>query len=143
MRVGEVNIRVSSICVVKQPRQKRRAARSLQISSPWLGLIRDENYSTQSLADSSREYSHHPPKLPKKLKWENISPITQHVPQYSTVGSRSILLEEMKSQREIVFAVRESRIRGREIWAKTPNPANKLSMKGRTRKTDLEEMYVW
>lgn len=81
--------------------------------------------------------------LPKKLKWENISPISQHVPQYSTVGSRSLLLEEMKSQREIVFAVRESRIRGRETWAKIPNLANKLSMKGRKRKTDLEEMCVW
>lgn len=70
-----------------------------------------------------------------------MSPVSQHIPQYSTGGSRSILLEEMKSQREIVFAVRESRICGREISAKIPNLANQLSMKGRKRKTDLGEMY--
>lgn len=134
-RVGDVRVRVSSICIVKQHRQKWRTAHSLQIPSPWWELDHTEPGRLQHRVFTSST------QLPKKLKWENTSPASQHIPQYSTGGSRSILLEEMKSQREIVFALRESRIRGREIWAKIPNLANKLSMKGRKRKTDLEEMY--
>lgn len=44
----------------------------------------------------------------KKLKWENISPVSQHIPQYSTSGSRSILLDLDPRVREKSFLLWES-----------------------------------
>lgn len=101
---------------------------------PWLGLnlIR----TTVHRAWQSQQRVFTSTKLHRKFKWDDISPLSQYIPRYSTGHSGSILLEEMKSKIETVLAVREPSAYGREIWVKTP--ASSLCMHGRKRKPDRE-----
>lgn len=96
---------------------------------PWLGLnlIR----TTVHRAWQSQQRVFTSTKLHRKFKWDNISPLSQYIPWYSTGNSGSILLEEMKSKIETILAMREPSTYGREIWVKIPNPASNLCTHGR------------
>lgn len=81
--------------------------------------------------------------IPKKLKLENTSPLSQHILQYFPSDVSPIFLKETKSKIENKFALRASRLYGIEIWAKILNPGCSLSMKDSNYKNRFWSILIW